>query len=168
VCERVFSGPGFPSTHLPIEKLPTPEMQAELQAERIEKSHCGPSAAYIGLETDTWDNILLVRKTEEQRIHDQVKKGHIWSPDKTAPISVKQLSDQAPKYTGEDGPYQQGDWVKISGDKADVFREYHNQAAKILAIYDPYHFKVKTENGSILGIRDTDVKKRLTEDDLQW
>jgi len=139
---------------------------AEYHAEQLSIVYGGQQKEAVGTKVEARDNEVYIWRTEEQRIYRALKAGDIIGPN-GVPVSLKQFYGETPKYVDEHGPYKLGDMVKISGDHAAEFRDYHNQAAKIVTVYDPYHFKVRTENGALLGIRDTDIKWPLNEDDLE-
>lgn len=140
---------------------------AEYHAEKLTMLYAGQERESIGTEIEARGNEVYIRRSEEQRIYRALKAGKIIGPN-DVPVSLNQFYGATPKYVDKHGPYEPGDMIKISGDHATEFKDYHNQAAKIVTVYDRYHFKVKTENGALLGIRDTDIKWPLSESDLQW
>ena len=143
------------------------EDTAEYHAEQLAINHAGSRKEAIGTELEPRGTEVYAWRTEEQRTYHALKAGEIVGPN-DVPVSVNQFYDEVPKYVDEHGAYEPGDMVKISGDHAAEFQDYHNQAAKIVAVYDPYHYKVRTENGALLGIRDTDIKWPVSENDLGW
>ena len=112
------------------------EDTAEYNAEQFTIVHAGSHKEALGTEFEARGTEVYAWRTEEQRIYRALKAGEVIGPN-DVPVSLNQFYGVAPKYVDKYGPYEPEDLVKISGDHASEFRDYHNHAARVVTVYDP-------------------------------